>query len=396
MGTSDLFQIAKSSLEANIVELKSGKYLRAGAHQFGSLWTRDFCFASLGLELIGRTDVVDHHVITLIKNAHSESGLIPRILDSGSSALRVATHCLFGWSPLPKFLPRLKDPLNPEYLGEHKTPAMDSNSLCLIVAHRAWQRLNPEQKNELTPHIQRSVKFIENSVQEPGWIEQPEYSDWQDSASRAGYSFYVNVLAVQALRLWSTEGFTDSGLWKKMWIHLKATFLQPKKGIFLSGTTSVLQTSLEGNLFVLDFDLLEAEERLQLWKNLRSSSVWIQDEIPGIPVEPSYDERQISWTTKKVGLRGYHDRLLWPWLSFLAVKICYKMGDEAEGRKILRKLTPVILNEGHVPEVLDPDHYFLPFNSALYKSEGPFSWSSGLLIEALRSQEEFQKKSETD
>jgi hypothetical protein len=392
MSSSDLFHIAKSSLEANIVELQSGKYLRAGANQFGSLWTRDFCFASKGLELIGRSDVVDHHVWTLIKSAHPESGLIPRILESGSSALRVCTHCLLGWSSLPKLLPRLRDPLKPEYLGEHKTPAMDSNSLCLIVAHRSWQRLSPRQKEELIPDLQRALRFLENSIQEPGWIEQSPFSDWQDSASRAGFSFYVNILAVQALKLWSQEGLIKEVLWKKIWGHLKATFLHPQKGIFLSGTNSVLQTSLEGNLFVLDFNLLEENESFEFWKHLRSSSVWIQDEIPGIPVEPAYDERQISWTTKKVGLRGYHDRLLWPWLSSYAAKVCFQMGDELEGKKILRKLTPIILNEGYVPEVLDPDHYFLPFKTALYKSEGPFSWSSALLLEAL----EAQKKNSTD
>lgn len=388
MSSSELFQIAKSSLEANIVELHSGKYLRAGANQFGSLWTRDFCFASKGLELIGRADVVDHHVWTLIKSAHPESGLIPRILESGSSALRVTAHCLFGWSRLPKLLPRLKDPLRPEYLGEHKTPAMDSNSLSLIVAHRSWQRLSQKQREEMIPHIQRALGFLEKSIQEPGWIEQSPFSDWQDSVSRAGFSFYVNILAVQALKLWAQEGLIKDALWKKIWDHIKPTFLHPKKGIFLSGTTSVLQTSLEGNLFALEFDLLNESEKAELWKHLRSSSVWIQDEIPGIPVEPSYDQRQISWTTKNVGLRGYHDRLLWPWLSSSAAKICFQMGDAAEGKKILRKLTPIILNEGHVPEVLDPDHYFLPFKTALYKSEGPFSWSSGLLLEALQAQKE--------
>jgi hypothetical protein len=38
------------------------------------------------------------------------------------------------------------------------------------------------------------------------------------------------------------------------------------------------------------------------------------------------------------------------------------------------------------------NHYFLPFKTALYKSEGPFSWSSALLLEAL----EAPKKSSAD
>jgi hypothetical protein len=39
--------IARSSLEANIVHLPQGDFLKAGSRQFGSLWTRDFCFSGV-------------------------------------------------------------------------------------------------------------------------------------------------------------------------------------------------------------------------------------------------------------------------------------------------------------------------------------------------------------
>ena len=42
---SGLLNIAKESLEKNIVRLPQGDFLAAGGNQFGSLWTRDFCFS---------------------------------------------------------------------------------------------------------------------------------------------------------------------------------------------------------------------------------------------------------------------------------------------------------------------------------------------------------------
>jgi glycogen debranching enzyme len=58
---ANIKEIAKKSLETNIVKLDKGLFLSAGAHQFKSFWTRDFCFSSRGLLAINRGDVVKSH-----------------------------------------------------------------------------------------------------------------------------------------------------------------------------------------------------------------------------------------------------------------------------------------------------------------------------------------------
>lgn len=65
---ADIAAIAKKSLETNIVRLDNGLFLSAGAHQFKSFWTRDFCFSSRGLLAINRGDVVKNHLTYLINN----------------------------------------------------------------------------------------------------------------------------------------------------------------------------------------------------------------------------------------------------------------------------------------------------------------------------------------
>src|SRR5690349_8047136 len=73
-----LHAIAQASLQANVVTLESGPYLVAGQHQFRSLWTRDFCFASRGLLLLDRADVVRNHLTALALNRRLKDGLVPR------------------------------------------------------------------------------------------------------------------------------------------------------------------------------------------------------------------------------------------------------------------------------------------------------------------------------
>ncbi|MFN7262252.1 MAG: hypothetical protein ACK5P6_03915 [Pseudobdellovibrionaceae bacterium] len=385
MEPTSLFEIASRSLKENIIETKSGPYLRAGAHQFGSLWTRDFCWASRGLELCGYDRVVDNHVETLLCSAHPETGLIPRILESGSSAQRVVLHTALRALPLKWLNPRIEAPLKPEYFGEHKTPSYDSNSLVLIAAARTYDRATQEKKQQLQLPIQKTLQFLLDQTDHgQKWFEQPAFSDWQDSATRLGVSFYSQVLAVQALRLWAERGFVAENIWKNLWELLKKSFSHPQKGLFLSGSFSLEQVSLESNLLVLEWNLLSEAETKELWKNLRGSRVWIQEEIPGIPVEPPYKEWQVSWTTKSVGLRGYHDALVWTWLAALAARVAYRCGDEKEARRIYGRLKVICLSLNTVPEILDPNTRFLPFENWLYKSESPFSWAAGQIIEMMK------------
>ncbi|MCE3011353.1 MAG: hypothetical protein LW875_12160 [Proteobacteria bacterium] len=384
MEPTSLFEIASRSLKENIVETTSGPFLRAGAHQFGSLWTRDFCWASRGLELCGRDDVVDNHLETLLRSAHPQSGLIPRILESGSSAQRVVLHTALRALPLNWLCPKIASPLKPEYFGEHKTPSYDSNSLVLIAAARTYDRASQQKKEQLKEPLQKTLQFLlDQTDQGQQWFEQPAFSDWQDSASRLGVSFYSQVLAVQALRLWSDRSFISDQIWKNLWEILRKSFYHPQKGLFLSGSFSLEQISLEANLLVLDWSLLPEAESKDLWKNLRGSRVWIQEEIPGIPVEPPYKEWQVSWYTKSVGLRGYHDALLWTWLAALAARVAYRCGDEKEARRIFTRLKSICLSVNSVPEILDPNTRFLPFENWLYKSEFPFSWAAGQIIEMM-------------
>jgi hypothetical protein len=84
-----------------------------------------------------------------------------------------------------------------------------------------------------------------------------------------------------------------------------------------------------------------------------------------------------------VGLRHYHDRLLWAWLSALAAKAAVASGDLPEADRIFAKLQTMAERDGGVGEVYDNARGLPLTKTWLYESEIPFSWASGCVLEAL-------------
>ena len=91
---SDIKTIAQTSLETNISYLKAGSFVSAGAHQFRSFWTRDFCLSCKGLLAIGKGDVLKSHLSYLIAHRRSDD-LVPLYVDSMTPVTRVVMSSIF-------------------------------------------------------------------------------------------------------------------------------------------------------------------------------------------------------------------------------------------------------------------------------------------------------------
>lgn len=380
-----LRQVAEASLKANLITTPEGPALRAGGHQFASMWTRDFCFSVPGLLAIGETTTVRSHLQMLL-DAVTIEGWVPRLLDDERSALRVLRWTL-GRGVLPSHTPSrvIKKNLRREYLGEHRTLAHDGGALLYLAATRAGM---PASETNIEA-IKRIVKFYErlsDDFSRP--VPQTAYSDWQDSARREGPRDFVNYLVLRMLRDAVGRGWIEAAALVEFEMVFHQEFmpgvLRPELSLH-AVARGERQVSLETHLFrVQDLaaqpDKKEAAERL--WRALKDHTVFHRAKIPGVPVDPEYAEDQVSFFTKAVGLRHYHDRLCWTWLAAEAAKTAFIVGDRAEGERILSVLEEVCLNLGEVPEVLDPET-LSPFESLAYRSESPFSWGAAKILEAL-------------
>jgi glycogen debranching enzyme len=187
-----LEHIARQSLTANIHKMAKGWYLTAGAHQFISLWTRDFCFSSRGLFRLGKFQVVYDQLELIISKLEIGDGfaLVPKVMDSSSfvrqfRAVSPIINKCFGIS---QNVP-LDEPLRAEYEDERGSVAVDSNMLVLLTAYdyfvlagagNWWKRRLKDLVHIYKYYDQKHIKDGD------GLIVQPPFSDWQDSVRRAG------------------------------------------------------------------------------------------------------------------------------------------------------------------------------------------------------------------
>lgn len=380
---SQLKKIAESSLKANVVESLEGPALRAGAHQFSSLWTRDLCFAVPGLVAAGLANVAHNHIGILLRSVGPE-GQVPRILDDGASVVRVVRWTI-GRKILPRHLPsqNIKKSLRREYVGEHKTWAFDSGSLLFLSAF--YVRWNWSETS--LAGLQRIFEFYKTRTSNfTKVMVQPKYSDWQDSARREGPLDFNNYLILRMLKVALVEGLATAAQIESFEKVFRSEFLlganEPATSLH-SVRKGVRQIALETHLFrIQDLLTTDKDSALKLWRALKDHPLFHRAAIPGVPVDPEYANDEISFFTKAVGLKHYHDRMCWTWLSAEAAKTAVMVGDRVEADRIFKKLSEICGETGDVPEILDPVS-MAPFENVFYRSEAPFSWGAAKILEAI-------------
>ncbi|MBY0516325.1 MAG: hypothetical protein K2P81_05420 [Bacteriovoracaceae bacterium] len=372
--------IAEASLRANILELSSGKFLTAGQNQFHTLWTRDFCHASRGLFAIGESEVVKNHLSKLIHSLRAD-GLVPRVLDNRLVQWRVSYQTARRMMP---FLPKLSlgEPLKPQYTDEHGSHAIDSNLLFLIAALKL-KEVDANWWNENQEKLKLIWHWYEGKKKE-GLIYQAAFADWQDSVKRVGTSFLTNFYYfIVASRLKSCGWDIQIDL-EELKGKLKTIFFDDKSKLYRSMPDHE-RVSLDGNLLAIEAEeFLNEEEKKSLWSALKSHPLTQLDggQI-GRCSYPEWPRKDVAMHVKFAGLERYHGGLAWSWLVGLGLKIAILRQDQQMIEKLKNKIHGLLLRDGEVVELYDPENMWLPWNSWLIDSERPFAWGAGYLTEAL-------------
>lgn len=378
-----LKQIAHESLEKNLQTTARGTYLAAGPRQFGSLWTRDFCYAAGGLLEIGKQNAVRDHVIRLIETRRKSDSLIPRILDSVPSRNRILLKTIGRHLGEFENYVKLKEPLKPEHLGEHGTASIDSNLLLLLTAFKVadhYPNFIEQYKGELI-----AIYEFYQTRKRGQLIWQGAFEDWQDSARREGFTFYVNLLHYFVLAR-ATKYIPEIAIKQNaeaLRAELMKVFFLNDQGVFRSHSETE-HVSLDGNLLALAEGFYEPKSAAanSLYLKLKSHPVWTSG--VGVSTVPDYPDSWISWTCRAVGLKHYHDRLQWSWLIGLSARVASVMDDLPEASRILETLGRAVFRDGMIVEVYSSEKTELQlFETFFYKSEGPFSWGAGQCLQAI-------------
>lgn len=365
--TASLHQRAIATIEANLVQTRDGVFLVAGGHQFKTLWVRDFCFSVPGLLAAGYSDLVNRQ-LALILRFRGPSGFLPRGLDVTNPKLRVVAN-LIGRS---SWVSDYKNaPLMPEYLGEHGTPAFDSNLLFVLAA----LKVNETSRQEIYSH-QELLALLSIYQTADGLLHQSAFSDWQDSVRRSGALLFTQLMYLACLLALKEDNQAD---------QLRAAI---RKNFFRSGRffeqSQGERISLESQAFLLTNQALFPElDHPKYFQALKSHPIWSTDIIPGRPVFPPHPSSEVSWTTKAVGLRHYHDGFVWGWLSAEACRCARLMRDINEADRISSLFNGLTGNEKFISEIYTSKKSLTPAKTWIYKSESPFTWSAAKWLEAL-------------
>jgi glycogen debranching enzyme len=380
-----LKEVASQSLRANLVTHDSGTFLRAGAHQFASLWTRDFAYAVPGLMATGHQKVAEHHLTTLLNCAKDSDGLIPRILERGHSKFTVLK-----WTLLRPFQLQPSEStqwgsakLKPEFYGEHGTRALDSGLLVLLACFTIGLPAKQTTKDSsFWTTNEESIKrvFGYYQAQTAGFkklLVQGAFEDWQDSAWREGVNSYVNILLLWVLFKAKSIGWVTAETAANMQALFEIHFARTEGLIPLEQAGA--QASLETQLHAIEMGLEFPEWRAKtesLWRDLKNSHLWRQG--LGLPVDPPYRPDQISFLTKAVGLRHYHDGFRWTWLIAEVGRVALLMNDFTVAETCLRELLQS-RDQGAITEILDLREP-KAVRTWAYRSEAPFSWGAGRTV----------------
>lgn len=373
---------AAADLRQTRFETRDGTFFAAGAHQFASFWTRDFCLAVPGLLRLGETEVVATQLRYLLALPRRD-GLIARGFDTVDPKRRVLRHTLF--RAFPGRGPGHQGPLHAEHLGEHGTPAADSNAL-VIGAMADLAETDPAAaagagwSAELGKLLDAYLPWLRN-----GLIHQPPFSDWQDSARREGPGLFLHLCVLRAARTLVAAGFAVPAAFEPHAFARRVleAFADPESGL-LRQHTDRGPVPLESQLMILNRPglLLDDGEATAYFEKLRHHPIWMNH---GVPVHPAYPVKDIAWTVRCVGLRSYHDGLSWSWLLADQFRCARNRGDDVSARKILTAQARAAEKHGRIHEVYRRrGDELIPFAGPLYRSEGPFTWGAARWIAALQ------------
>ena len=79
-----------------------------------------------------------------------------------------------------------------------------------------------------------------------------------------------------------------------------------------------------------------------------------------------------------LGLKDYHNGLIWFWVSCISSVALHQIGRQKESIELLTKISKKINRDNNVYEVYTKKGN--PVNRLFYKSEEGFAWSAGLFV----------------
>lgn len=349
----------------------------AGFRNFREPWARDFGFASFGLLAENRADVVEDGVRLFFRHQKSD-GQLPLKLHSTVLVERY----------LHSFFSRVQPVdanLVPRFITAHGTRSLDSVLLLVI----AWGECVVKTENhqlavDLHGQVERALQWVSRYQRDRTLIHQGMFSDWADSIGRSGAILYTNVLWWKALRsleqvneilVEDLEHFPTSS--KDVAESILARFYDDSLGYLKNSPSSDLFSSA-GNFMAVAWGLTSSEQSNSILDFAAAQG--ISSPVPSKVTDRNYPWYLVGPEMWVAGISTYHTSCAWMWIGGWHAVALARSGRGEEAEETVERMLNIVDRDRTVYEVFDEQGS--PLRTNLYQSEGPFSWSAGLMLHA--------------
>jgi hypothetical protein len=391
-----LYDIALKNIKNNIISSNGKKYITAGSVQFRTLWIRDFGYSVDALYDHGFSDIINNTIILYLnslrpsgpsgpsgfakKSSSSISGLSglhgPKCFDSINPEWRTVVASIRHTLGLQRVSEPIKGLKPYMYRDSRNSVAIDSNIMICLAA---------EKTGIHKKCIKTIKKLIDWYQKDNGLIVQDAYSDFQDSQSRKGKIFTINLLYYVCLKKYKDQGYDliSSQSLDSLKNKIIETFYDNRAGIFVTQKGQKYICLLD-NLLAIKYNFSPKGQK-NLYNSLKNSKLWSRSKlgIPGFATYPNYDDIHIQVLFGN--LSNYHNDMYWGWLMAFSGIIAYKMNDISEGHKIYNVLNKLAIRDGCISEIYKPEPNFPIFESFTYSSERPFTMSACYALELAKN-----------
>jgi glycogen debranching enzyme len=380
-------------------------YVMAGTKRFRDLWTRDFCYASLGMLRIGDVERVNYNFNLLLKH-QARNGRLPNLLTQAPNNPFGIMLSIPPWDVRGKN----KFPLAPYYTIYPDWEVLDSTMLFIIYYTKFLKRTG--LKAYKYAKIKKAVEWVESRDRNcNGLLEEEPFAGCEDTLIKTkrkirlhnyflprkkdfkkdalGNSAYHNVLAVRTyesileLAKKKKEGKTAkhySLASKELKRKVREMFWNDEGYFndFLGDGGDNLHAA--ANLLAIRYDYVSRKKSKQILENIEKFGM--NKPLPLKTRNKPLASWRINPVNRMIGSSDYQNTAYWLWLGALYIMALKAVGWKNRALEEIEKIEKVVKRWG-VREVYNERGEPLKSRFSIYKAEENFTWSAGMLLEAL-------------
>lgn len=341
-------------------------------------WSWDSFFASFGALELGDTDVVKKNLNLYLEN-QDRFGNTPKRIANPLYPLR-----FLGFK-----IDEAWDKKKPSYASPYYSGTSISQNPILVICFNQYIEKTNDIKflEQNFDKLTKIFDFLKTRTYKNGLLKEPVGGGWAESILKRGAITYTNVCYCEALNCMSKLSKKANRIdlaeqfelqCEKIKSAINSLLWERSDGGYYSdwfGVSRHHYFNSDGNLLAI---LWHVADKTKTKKINNALDFLLEKANFPLPMTLNrYYFWRVFFTNQIAGIKHYHMSFSWIWLGCLAAIVKQEIGQLKESKKIILKISEIIVRDGCVQEIYHKGHAVTAW---LYKSEKPWAWSAGLFL----------------